>query len=290
MRIALFLLVILVFLVAIDAKKKAKVEKKRGTLSISISTCNDLFSLTSSYTQVTVANDIDCGGNSPSGTLNLEGAYFDGQGYKIYNYGGNGGGLFKKVVDTTFVNFTIADFSVSGTTVMTGGLVAHAVGSSFQYISIDSVNGNGNTVSGHEKTGGLVGVAYNSNFLQVRIRNTFVTGLKSVGGLAGAQVGTGTVVGCVNYGYQYTSQTPEQLTIVNGTTNVGGLVGYAEGDTSKSGVETGIVKGVNRVGAVFGDAVDFSIDQVWVENKVTVIANGEDTTAGGLIGRYGLDW
>lgn len=207
--------------------------------------------------------------------MTFEGA-FDGQGNEIGGLEINRPaqsniGLFG-VSEGTIENVVVTDANITGGDRRVGGLLGllsdggEVLGSTVR----------NTTITGNKSVGGIVGEDFNNtskSVLESIVRNTTVTGDNLVGGLVGALSG-----GVAKSVIHDTTVTGEGFSI-------GGLVGESTGKVSASAVRYGDISGQFNVGGLVGalfDTTEGSASEV-----VASFAAGEvsaEQTVGGIVG------
>jgi filamentous hemagglutinin family protein len=192
-----------------------------------------------------------------------------------------GGGVEQNagVIDRSYNTGTVSGTIVPGAPQKAiGGLVGDNLGPG----QISNSYSTGSVIGGPEDivtnspqfVGGLVGV--NNGLIQASYASGTVepgNGPATVGGLVGFSSDT-TII---------SSYSTATVTDANGGANIGGLIGWLDGGTLRDSFATGMVTGAGNIGGLVGVATAGSaLTNTYATG--TVVATGDLTFAGGLIG------
>ena len=201
---------------------------------------------------------------------------FDGQGHSITDLHGNQFGLFAYVKGTESRPAAIRDVSVYGD--MTGA-AACGIAAYGEYVQIGGCSSYSIITGTASCSAGILGTDQGGCTVTACRVYGSVSGVGSVGGIAGVLSSTGTVTECINKGNVSCPKT--------GNYHTGGVVGNLSGTVERS-ANTGKVTSAGRnTGGVAGQSVNKNASLTDCYNAGSVTHDGGTSTldsVGGLIG------
>ncbi len=260
-----------------------------------VSDCNHLQTITGGT--VVLEGDIDCEDASLSPITLTSPISFDGGGYTISNVaivsaGTNNVGLFATLPAGSLVkDLTLEGFRVTGIKSV-GSLAGISGDFSFgEEVTIDNVNvtksaSSISKVMGNNDIGGLIGIGYNTRFINSSTDTMVLAKCETAGGLAGKLYNSNILR---SYSRSTVSSTSRIMSNCSGT--AGGLAGEISHTNISESYQARSVSGGIHSGGLVGIARDGSAVEHSLFNGISYsggdgyLYSGEDKFTGGLVGR-----
>ncbi len=224
--------------------------------------------------------DLDFTSSPEIGSVGITGSEFKGVYYgnnhKITDYsitgGSNNSGLFGSISEATIQDIFLEDFTVSASGDHTGGLAGYSYKSIIENIGVLS----GGSITGASFTGGLIGMATDTDVLQCFNKTASVSGAGATGGLIGSANLGSTITRSFNSG-NVTASSNGDIAGLTGTLNSATVTQSYVIATLSSNYPTGYI------GGIVADMFNSTVSESYAVTTINAASTAENYK-GGIVG------